>query len=63
LLIDSHDQPVSERVWSLYEGLVARIGPRPTLIERDGNVPAFAELMGERQRAQAVIAGDLALAA
>jgi hypothetical protein len=63
LLIDSHDQPVSERVWSLYEGLVARIGPRPTLIERDGNVPAFAELMGERQRAQGVIAGDLALAA
>lgn len=63
LLIDSHDQPVSEDVWSLYEGFVARIGPRPTLIERDGNVPAFAELMRERERAQGMLGGELALAA
>src|SRR4051794_4294662 len=34
-LIDSHDEPVSERVWDLYDAFVARIGPRPTLIERD----------------------------
>ena len=38
LLIDSHDEPVSEQVWSLYEELIARIGPRPTLIERDGEL-------------------------
>jgi uncharacterized protein (UPF0276 family) len=63
LLIDSHDEPVSELVWDLYQRLVERIGPRPTLIERDGNVPAFAELMNERGRAQSIIAGDLALAA
>ena len=63
LLIDSHDEPVSKQVWSLYQGLVGRIGPRPTLIERDGNVPSFAELMRERERAQAVIRGDFALAA
>ena len=63
LLIDSHDEPVSERVWQLYAQLVERIGPRPTLIERDGNVPAFNELMRERSRAQAVISGELALAA
>ena len=63
LLIDSHDEPVSERVWQLYAQLVERIGPRPTLIERDGNVPAFNELMRERSRAQAVITGELALAA
>jgi hypothetical protein len=63
LLIDSHDEPISEDVWSLYERLIARIGPRPTLIERDGNVPPFAELMRERARAQATISGDLALAA
>src|SRR3954465_1223996 len=41
LLIDSHDEPVSEQVWDLYETLVDRIGPRPTLIERDGNLPPF----------------------
>ncbi len=63
LLIDSHDEPISEDVWSLYEGFVARIGPRPTLIERDGNVPAFAELMRERERAQGMLGGELALAA
>jgi uncharacterized protein len=63
LLIDSHDAPVSEQVWDLYEQLIARIGARPTLIERDGNVPAFAELMRERGRAHQVLAGDVALAA
>lgn len=63
LLIDSHDQPVSEPVWRLYESLVARIGPRPTLIERDGNLPPFAALMAERDRAQAILDGEVALAA
>jgi hypothetical protein len=63
LLIDSHDAPVSEQVWSLYEALVARIGPRPTLIERDGNLPRFAELMAERSRAQCALGGEMALAA
>ena len=62
-MIDSHDQPVSEAVWSLYEGFVARIGPRPTLIERDGNVPPFGELIRERDRAQTILKGGLRLAA
>lgn len=53
LLIDSHDEPVSEPVWKLFGDLIERIGPRPTLIERDGNIPPFAELMRERERAQA----------
>ncbi|MDZ7653663.1 MAG: DUF692 domain-containing protein [Burkholderiaceae bacterium] len=51
LLIDSHDAPVAEPVWSLYERLVARIGPRPTLIERDDNLPGFDDLRAERRRA------------
>ena len=55
LLIDSHDAPVADSVWSLFRRVVDRIGPRPTLIERDGNVPSFAELMTERQRAHAVL--------
>jgi hypothetical protein len=63
LLIDSHDEPVSDQVWTLYEDLIGRIGGRPTLIERDGNVPAFSELMRERQRAQTALLGDIALAA
>jgi uncharacterized protein (UPF0276 family) len=56
LLIDSHDAPVADPVWSLYERLIDRIGPRPTLIERDENVPSFAELMAERARAHHMLA-------
>ena len=55
LLIDSHDAPVAQAVWRLYERLIARIGPRPTLIERDENIPDFTELLAERQQAQAVL--------
>ena len=63
LLIDSHDAPVSEEVWQLYEGFVARVGQMPSLIERDGNIPTFAELMAERERAQGILGGSMALAA
>jgi len=52
LLIDSHDAPVAPVVWSLFERFVARAGPRPTLIERDAQLPPFAELMRERALAQ-----------
>lgn len=55
LLIDSHDAPVSEQVWALYDYLLERTGPVPTLIERDGNLPPFAELMDERERAAALM--------
>ena len=51
MLIDSHDAPVAPEVWALYRRLVGRIGARPTLIERDGNVPAFEALMAERTQA------------
>jgi uncharacterized protein (UPF0276 family) len=52
LLVDSHDAPIDPAVWVLYERLVARIGPRPTLIERDDNLPAFDALLAERARAE-----------
>jgi uncharacterized protein (UPF0276 family) len=55
LLIDSHDAAVSEAVWTLYARLIARIGPRPTLVERDANLPPFAELMAERERAHRIL--------
>ena len=55
LLIDSHDAPVAEPVWALYDHLIGLVGPVSTLIERDGNLPPFAELMAERDRAAAVM--------
>jgi uncharacterized protein (UPF0276 family) len=56
LLVDSHDAPVAEAVWRLYRRLVERIGPRPTLIERDDRIPEFDELMAERGRAGRLLA-------
>ena len=51
LLIDSHDAPVASKVWALYHRFIERAGPKPTLIERDGNVPDFEVLMAERLQA------------
>jgi len=51
LLVDSHDAAVAEPVWELYRYVLQRMGPVPTLIERDGNVPAFDALMRECLRA------------
>jgi uncharacterized protein (UPF0276 family) len=63
LLVDSHDAPVAPEVWALYERAVARMGARPTLIERDDDLPQFAALLAERDRAQALLAAPLAAAA
>jgi hypothetical protein len=51
LIIDTHGSPIADPVWALYARLIARIGPRPTLIERDDNIPSFDGLMAERERA------------
>lgn len=59
LLIDTHGAPIAEPVWALYAKLIARIGRRPTLIERDTDLPPFAELNAERDRADRVLAGSV----
>jgi uncharacterized protein len=56
LLIDSHDRRVSSDVWSLYENLISRSGPLPTLIEWDNDVPAWGVLKSEAQAANAILA-------
>lgn len=55
LLIDSHDAPVSAAVWQLYRRVIERIGPRPTVLERDGAIPSFAVLLDERAQAHALL--------
>jgi hypothetical protein len=57
LVIDTHDHPVCEAVWSLYRAAVGRFGPRATLIERDARVPDFAVLAEEARRAETVLEG------
>ena len=55
LLIDTHDSPVKDPVWSLYGALIARIGPLATLIEWDNDVPDWPELRRDADAAQAVL--------
>ncbi|MEO6407804.1 MAG: DUF692 domain-containing protein [Burkholderiaceae bacterium] len=52
LLIDSHGTPVDEIVWGLYAAVLARLGPTPTLLERDNDVPSLAALLAEARRAE-----------
>jgi uncharacterized protein (UPF0276 family) len=55
LLIDSHGREVADPVWALYAEVLARTGPLPTLIEWDTDVPAFAVLLAEADRARACL--------
>lgn len=62
-LIDTHDQPVPDPVWSLYAAALKRFGPVTTMIERDANIPPLAVLESEleraRQLAQQTLAGRI----
>ena len=46
-LIDTHGARVAPAVWALYARAIERFGPRPTLIEWDVDIPAFAVLEDE----------------
>lgn len=54
--VDDHGSPVCEAVWRLYEFALDHIGPRPTLIEWDANIPALEVLIGEARRAEQSLA-------
>ena len=45
-LLDTHDHPVRDEVWELYEYAVARLGAVPALIEWDDNIPGFDVIQG-----------------
>jgi uncharacterized protein (UPF0276 family) len=55
LLIDAHGRPVAEPVWALYARALGRLGPTPSLIEWDNDVPDWATLAAEARRAQSMI--------
>jgi uncharacterized protein len=55
LLIDSHDKPVADAVWKLYEIVISRCGPVPTLIEWDSHIPAWPILRAEAVAAQMIL--------
>ena len=67
-LLDAHGAPVAEPVWALYERVLrwlaaASVGPVPTLIEWDNDIPELGVLRGEAARADAVAAQASAVTA
>jgi uncharacterized protein (UPF0276 family) len=56
LLIDAHDSPVRDAVWSLYRQAIVKAGPLPTLIEWDNDVPAWPSLVAEARKADIILA-------
>lgn len=55
LLIDSHGSPVADAVWQLYEYALTLMGAKPTLIERDNDIPAFDSLLAESRHAERLL--------
>lgn len=57
-IIDTHDHPVADPVWCLYEQAVARFGRVSTMIERDDNIPELPVVMAELDMARQ-LAGNI----
>ncbi len=55
LLIDSHDGPVADAVWKLYDIVIGQCGPIPTLVEWDAEIPEWPVLKAEAEAAQAIL--------
>jgi uncharacterized protein (UPF0276 family) len=55
LLIDSHDTPVKEPVWKLYEEVIVRTGSIASLVEWDNDVPAWPVLRQEVKAVQDIL--------
>lgn len=55
-IVDTHDHPIVEGVWSLYREAVRLFPGVPTMIERDDNIPPYAELLGELDMARKIAA-------
>lgn len=51
ILVDTHNTPVCDDVWSLYAAAVKRFGPLPTLIEWDADIPSLETLQSEAAKA------------
>jgi uncharacterized protein (UPF0276 family) len=62
-IIDTHDHPIVPDVWELYAEAVRLFPGVPTMIERDDNIPSYAELLAELDQARAIAAREATKAA
>lgn len=63
LLIDTHDRPVPDPVWSLYADVIDRFGEVAVMIERDDDIPPLEDLLAELEMARAFALRKVSVAA
>ena len=64
LIVDTHGADIVDPVWDLLSYTYERIGLRPTLLERDFNIPPLPQLLEElgRVRERQAAVADLVVA-
>jgi len=53
-IVDTHDHPVIDEVWALYDYTLSKMGNVTTMIERDDHIPPLPELIKEIDRARKI---------
>jgi uncharacterized protein (UPF0276 family) len=56
-VVDTHDHPVRDEVWTLYEAALRRFGPVSTMIERDDDIPPLGDMLAELNHARTLAQG------
>ncbi len=56
-ILDTHDHPVIDPVWKLYDRAIQRAGRTATLLEWDDGIPSFQEVHREALKANRFLAG------
>ena len=51
-ILDTHDHPMIDPVWKMYEHAIRRVGPTATLLEWDDRIPSFEEVHAEALKAE-----------
>jgi uncharacterized protein len=59
-ILDTHDHPVIDPVWNLYERAIERVGPTATLLEWDDRIPSFEEVHAEARKAEKYLPAPVA---
>ena len=59
-ILDTHDHPVIDPVWKLYERAIERVGQTATLLEWDDRIPSFEEVHAEARKAEKYLPAPVA---
>jgi len=60
-ILDTHDHPVIDPVWRLYDQAIRRCGPTATLLEWDDRIPSFDEVHTEARKAKKFLPAEVSV--